>query len=130
MTLEPSGTAGDVPGTWRGPVTVTASIKDAVSGVAAKRFSVDGGKAASLGTDPIVIKGDGAHTITVTASDKAGNKGSTTLDAIIDTNAPVIELRGRRRERPDGDAQRRSRTASGSRSRSPCRNLGPSRPSS
>jgi flagellar hook assembly protein FlgD len=92
VTLVPSGTAGDAAGTWRGPVTISASIKDAVSGVAAKRFSLDDGEPAALGADPVVVKGDGPHTISVTATDKAGNKRSATLDVTIDTTAPSIKL--------------------------------------
>ena len=92
VTLVPSGTAGDAEGTWRGPVTIEAAIKDATSGVRAKRFSVDGGDTAALGTDPIKVKGDGSHTVAVTAVDKAGHKTSTTLDFVIDTTAPVIKL--------------------------------------
>ena len=92
ITLAPAGTAGDAEGTWRGPVSITASIKDSTSGVAAKRVSIDGGEPAALGTDPIKVKGDGPHAVTVTAADKAGNKASTTLDVIIDTTAPVVEI--------------------------------------
>jgi flagellar hook assembly protein FlgD len=92
VTLVPSGTAGDAEGTWRGPVTIKVAIKDTTSGVRAKRFRVDGGDAAALGTDPIKVKGDGSHTVTMTAVDKAGNKTSTRLDFVIDTNAPVIKL--------------------------------------
>ena len=92
VTLVPSGTAGDAAGTWRGPVTIEAAIKDATSGVKAKRFSVDGGDTAALGADPIKVKRDGSHTVAVTAVDKAGNRTSTTLDFVIDTKAPVIEL--------------------------------------
>ncbi len=92
ITLAPAGTAGDAEGTWRGPVSITPSIKDAASGVAASRFSIDGGEAAALGADPIKVKGDGPHTVTVTATDKAGNKTTASLNLIIDTTAPVVEV--------------------------------------
>ena len=92
ITLAPAGTAGDAEGTWRGPVSIATAIKDATSGVAAMRFSIDGGEPAALGTDPIKVKGDGPHTVTVTATDKAGNKATATLDLIIDTTAPVVEV--------------------------------------
>ncbi len=98
ITLAASGTAGDAEGTWRGPVSISASFKDATSGVASRRFSVDGGESAALGTDPIKVKGEGPHTVTVTARDKAGNKASTSVDFIVDTTAPVIEVP------PAGDA--------------------------
>ena len=92
IALAPAGSAGDTVGTWRGPVSVAASIKDAASGVAARRFSIDGGEPAALGTDPIRVKGDGPHTVTVTAADKAGNKASSSIDIMIDTKAPAIEV--------------------------------------
>jgi flagellar hook assembly protein FlgD len=92
ITVASAGTDGDADGTWRGPVSITSSIKDAASGVAAKRFSIDDGEPAALGSDPIRVEGDGPHSVTVTAADKAGNKASTTLDVIIDTTAPVVEV--------------------------------------
>ena len=92
VTLVPSGTAGDTEGTWRGPVTIEAAITDATSGVRTRRFSVDGGDAATLPADPIKVKGDGSHTVAVTAVDKAGNRTSTAVDFVIDTKAPVITL--------------------------------------
>ncbi len=92
ITLAQTGAAGDAEGTWRGPVSITASIKDSTSGVAARHISIDGGEPAALGTNPIKVKGDGPHTVTVTAADKAGNKASTTIDILIDTTAPVVEV--------------------------------------
>jgi flagellar hook assembly protein FlgD len=38
-----------------------------------------------------LVKGDGPHTVTVTAVDKAGNEGSATLAFTIDTTVPVID---------------------------------------
>ncbi len=92
ITLGLAGTAGLAAGTWRGPVTVTPSIRDAASGVAASGISIDGGTTTHLGTGPVVIEGEGPHTMTVTSRDAAGNRGTVTTDLVIDTTAPVLEV--------------------------------------
>ena len=92
ITLPLTGTAGIAAGTWRGPVTLKPAVKDAASGVAASVYSVDGADSAGLGTDPIVVKGDGPHAVTVQARDTAGNRRSATVTFVIDTTAPVLEV--------------------------------------
>ena len=114
ITLEPSGTAGDAPGTWRGPVT---------------RHRVDRGRrrpawqrSGSASTEasrprsapsPIVIKGDGAahrH------GDRLGQGGQQGIDHARRHHRhdrAGDRAAGRRRGRPDGDAQRRSKRRAG-----------------
>jgi flagellar hook assembly protein FlgD len=85
------GTAGDVEATWRSKVKITPTVTDATSGVAAKTVSVDGGDKVPLATS-VTVKGDGDHTVTVTARDVAGNTSSLTTSFRIDRTAPVIDL--------------------------------------
>jgi flagellar hook assembly protein FlgD len=92
VTMDLAGKAGDVAGWFRGPVTITPKVRDAASGVDTKRVSVDGADFTALGSDPIVVNGDGEHTITITASDIAGNKERVTQTFSIDTKDPVVEL--------------------------------------
>jgi flagellar hook assembly protein FlgD len=87
-----TGTAGAAAGTWRSAVTVTPAIKDNASGVAARSISIDGASAVALGADPVVVKGDGAHTVVVRAKDVAGNASSAKVSFVIDTTAPVVKL--------------------------------------
>ena len=89
-----AGTASLVSGTWRSAVTLTPTIIDRVSGVAAKSVSVDGKAAVSLGTSPVVVAKEGAHTVVLVATDLAGNRASTTVTFTIDTTAPVVKLSG------------------------------------
>ena len=92
IALPLTGTAGAAAGTWRSAVTVTPSIKDNASGVASRSIRIDGATGVPLGTDPVVIDGDGAHTVTVLARDVAGNLGTATATFAIDTTAPVVQL--------------------------------------
>jgi flagellar hook assembly protein FlgD len=95
-----SGTKGEAAGTWRGPVTVTPTISDATSGVASKRVSIDGADSTALTASTVVVEGEGAHTVTFSSRDNAGNKKSTKVELVIDTVAPSIEIPG-----ADGPAQ-------------------------
>ena len=88
------GKAGDVAGTWRGPVTVAPTVRDPASGVATKRYSVDGGESLPLGSDPILVSGNGEHTVTVTATDNAGNRERVSETFIIDARDPILVLEG------------------------------------
>ncbi len=92
VVLAKTGKAGDVPDTWRGKVTITPEIRDAASGVATARYSVDGGGTAPVGPDPIVVSGNGAHTIVVTATDVAGNRTRLVETFVIDSIAPTVDL--------------------------------------
>ncbi len=87
-----TGAAGAAAGTWRGPVSTTPKVSDATSGVATRTISVDGAPVVALGSKPIVVSGDGPHTVTISAADAAGNAGSSTAAFMIDTVAPVVEL--------------------------------------
>ena len=92
--IKPAGTTGLVAGTWRGPVTIGTTVTDAASGVASRRIAIDGAAPVALGTAPPVVSGDGAHKVTVTATDLAGNASSRTLAFTIDATAPVVTLPG------------------------------------
>ena len=87
-----TGKAGTTAGTWRGPVSVAATVSDATAGVASKTISVDSAPAIPLGSTPVVVDGDGSHTVTVAATDAAGNAATATAAFTIDTVAPVLEL--------------------------------------
>ena len=88
-----AGTAGAFDGWWRGPVSVTPATTDASSGVAARSVSVDGATPVALAAGATVtVKGDGHHTITVTARDAAGNKRTVTAAFDIDGTAPVVTV--------------------------------------
>lgn len=86
------GTAGDAAGVWRGPVTVTPAVGDPASGVASKTVSIDGGPASALGSSPVIVATEGPHTVTVAATDLAGNASSRSTTFLVDTTAPVITL--------------------------------------
>jgi flagellar hook assembly protein FlgD len=92
IALPLAGTAGAVAGTWRSAVTIKPSIKDNASGVATKSVRVDGAAGVPLGTDPVVVAGDGPHTVTVRSKDAAGNVGTATVSFTIDTTKPAVEL--------------------------------------
>jgi flagellar hook assembly protein FlgD len=92
ITIPMTGTAGLAAGTWRGPVSVAPVARDATSGVAAVAITVDGGATTMVGANPVVVDGDGPHTIKVGARDVAGNRTSTTIEIVIDTTAPVLEV--------------------------------------
>jgi len=84
------GAAGDAPGTYRGPVSVSLSATDDASGVTGIQASMDGGPAAPY-TEPIPVPADGPHTLTFHAADAAGNVESTrTLSFRIDSVAPAL----------------------------------------
>ncbi len=92
ITITPTGAAGLVAGLWRGPVTVGPAVTDKTSGVATTKIAIDGAAPVALGSTAPVVSGDGAHTVTVTAVDNAGNASSRTLAFAIDTTAPVVTL--------------------------------------
>jgi flagellar hook assembly protein FlgD len=83
-----SGPAG-TNGWWTGPISVTLAARDAGSGVGEIRASADGGPSAVV-TAPLALAGDGTHTITYAATDKAGNReASKTLTVRIDSTRPT-----------------------------------------
>ena len=72
----------------RGPVTVTLSATDALSGVARTEVSQDGGPFSSY-TTPLRISADGVHTLRYRSADRAGNvEADQTLAVRIDNSAP------------------------------------------
>jgi flagellar hook assembly protein FlgD len=73
-------------------VTFAPGVKDTTSGVYAITTAVDGAAAVRYTSGSITVDGDGSHTVTVAARDKAGNLDRATIDFVIDTTAPVIEV--------------------------------------
>jgi flagellar hook assembly protein FlgD len=92
VVLAKAGKAGDVPDTWRGKVTITPQIRDAASGVASARYRVDEGETTPVGSDAIVVSGNGAHTVVVTVTDVAGNRTRVVEAFVIDSIAPTVDL--------------------------------------
>ena len=69
-------------GWYTGPVTVTFSCSDALSGIAAC-------------PDPVVLSANGANTATGTATDNAGNTATATVSGInIDQEKPTLTTAG------------------------------------
>ena len=73
--------------TYNGPVTVTATATDNV-GVSSESYTLDGG-AVTPYTAPVVVGSLGAHTLTVSAADTAGNVGTSTVTFTIVVNVPT-----------------------------------------
>lgn len=74
----------------RGPTQVAVGARDDLSGVKAVRYSLDGGPAADIrngGT--FTIETEGAHAVSVTATDVAGNSATRTLTILVDRSAPA-----------------------------------------
>lgn len=81
------------------PVTETVTASDSGSGLAAgsPSCSVDGNSASlsstGTGTWTVAVSGDGSHSVACSASDNAGNVGTTPTDTVnIDTTKPGITL--------------------------------------
>ena len=87
-----TGKAGDVPDTWLGKVAVSPVVRDATSGIARARIRVDGARSVPLGTDPVVVKGNGEHLVTVVATDRAGNRTRATASFRIDSTRPTVAV--------------------------------------
>ncbi len=92
VSLPISGKAGDQSDTWRGKVTVDPLASDAASGLSRVRLSVDGSPFTSIGADPLVVRGNGDHTIVVVATDRAGNRTRTVSAFRIDSIEPVVKV--------------------------------------
>lgn len=76
-------------GQWQGAATVIAwSATDALSGVAAAQWRLDGG--AWQEGSPVTVAGAGQHLVELTATDLAGNQAGTTLNVWLDLEAPVL----------------------------------------
>ncbi|MFF5233383.1 OmpL47-type beta-barrel domain-containing protein [Dactylosporangium sp. NPDC000521] len=92
LTLTPSGSAG-TGGWFRSAVKVRVAAVDDRGGRMTIESKVDGGAAASASpvryTD-VTVTGDGQHTVSATATDRAGNtSAAATLPVRIDATAPV-----------------------------------------
>lgn len=87
-TTVTGGPAGDA-GTYRGPVTVAIAATDGVSGLATLVASVDGASPASV-SGPIALSAEGAHRIAITATDRAGNVSTRTVNLVIDLTEPSL----------------------------------------
>ncbi|HEY0925430.1 hypothetical protein [Brevundimonas sp.] len=94
---EPDGAAG----WYTAPVSVTVSVTDDLpsgGGVASVAYELSGASTGS-GTLPpsggiVPVSREGATTVTVTATDAAGNAGSATAELRVDLRSPAVDLNG------------------------------------
>jgi RHS repeat-associated protein len=87
----PSGTAG-LSGWYVGPVTVALAATDNLAGVRATYYALDGGTALAYG-GPILVSGDGAHTLSYWSIDRADNEETHhSLTVRIDTTPPALTV--------------------------------------
>ena len=75
-------------GWYLSPVTYAASASDTVSGLSNLSCTLDGAPQAAC--NPILVGGDGSHTVIAQAFDFAGNTASSTQNISIDTQAPIL----------------------------------------
>ncbi|MFD4975499.1 ThuA domain-containing protein [Streptomyces sp. NPDC058424] len=78
-------------GWFTGPVTVTltAADEDKGSGVDRTEYKLDGGDWTAY-TGPVIVHGDGSHTLAYRSADKAGNvEDAKTLTVKVDATAPM-----------------------------------------
>lgn len=87
LLFDAAGTPGNE-SYWRSDVSVTVGCEDAESGVATVLASVDGGEAAAV-EGPLVVTGDGAHTVDATCLDVAGNEAALGIAFQIDATGPT-----------------------------------------
>ncbi|GIM91914.1 family 43 glycosylhydrolase [Paractinoplanes toevensis] len=92
LTLTPSGSAG-TGGWYRSSVKVRAAAVDDRGGRMTIAAAVDGGAATSVDSvryTDVTVSGDGQHTVTATATDRAGNRSAVaSLPVKIDATVPV-----------------------------------------
>ncbi|WP_436534769.1 family 43 glycosylhydrolase [Actinoplanes sp. HUAS TT8] len=92
LTLTPSGSAG-TGGWFRSAVKVRAAATDDRGGRMNLATTVDAGAATTAGPvrfADVTVTGDGRHTVTATATDRAGNTSDTVNLAVgIDATSPV-----------------------------------------
>ncbi len=89
-TLSPAA----VNGYYSGPTTVTLSSNDFASGsgIASIEYLLDGGGWTTYSA-PLVVSGEGAHSIQFHATDNAGNvEGVKSKSFTIDTTGPVVSI--------------------------------------
>lgn len=84
-------TTSNVPNGWQHEtVNVTLAATDALSGVDAIRYRLNGG-ALTAYTGPIAVSGDGVHELRFYATDKAGNVETEQVRSVsIDHEAPAV----------------------------------------
>jgi hypothetical protein len=94
-TLATGLQANDHTGWQITPPLVTLTGSDALSGVAATLYTIDGGSAQTYTGAPIVIATDGSHLVTYWSVDAAGNtEAAHTSYVNIDASAPVTSATG------------------------------------
>jgi alpha-tubulin suppressor-like RCC1 family protein len=85
-----TSTAPGAAGWYSNGVSVAVTATDALSGLTGVYVSLDGGLAAPY-SGPVVVSGDGTHTVSYWAGDVAGNVSPTgTVTVRLDATAPTI----------------------------------------
>ena len=87
LSTTPTGTSGSG-GWYLSQVTVAATASDAVSGLAATEYSLDGGTWTSGSTVSVIS--DGSHTVDFRATDNAGNRSTSSRAILVDQTLPVV----------------------------------------
>ena len=79
--------------------TIAGTVTEAGSGVVDVRYRIDAGDlvpavltGAGEFSIPTAIATDGAHTVTLRVTDRAGNIGTSTLNFTLDTNGPTVTI--------------------------------------
>ncbi len=103
-TQAPTISVGTVPAVTKANITVTGQVLDNLSGVASAQYRVDGGTPQALTLDgtggfsfttALATNGsaDGIHTITILATDAAGNANAGVVRSFtLDTKAPTLAV--------------------------------------
>jgi outer membrane protein assembly factor BamB len=75
---------------YRGPVTISLSGSDTLSGLASSHYSIDGSSTQTY-SNQFAVSGDGSHSITYWSVDNAGNtEAQKSLTIKIDSLAPAL----------------------------------------
>lgn len=89
IALTRNGVSG-AGGWWIAPLELSATISDALCGVASAEMRLDGGAAQAVSDQ--TFSTDGVYTLVYTATDLAGNLASLTEQVWMDQTAPVAQL--------------------------------------
>src|SRR6185503_1837420 len=77
---------------YTGPVQVTLTASDSVSGLGSTSYKIDNGNTTAYLGSPITVSGNGTHTVSFWSKDAAGNTASpTTITINIDAAVPVTQ---------------------------------------